>query len=274
MKRKFIIVLIGALWGLSSLASKGCEETEDAEESGTGMLTAELWGEEYIETGIPATEFADGYGITYAKFLICLSAISVAEEGTAPALTASEMKVWNMTVPGPTTIASVEAEAGDYTHTAYRISPAAAGATAGNATAEDVQMMVDNGLSVYVEGVGTDGTTTVSFAWGFNTDKIYDPCHSHGALAADGEAKVQITIHGDHLFYDDAVSETPVLRFNDIALADADTNGEVTLEELAAYNITVLPNYGVGSLDISNLADYIAHMTTTLGHIDGEGHCE
>ena len=78
---------------------------------------------------------------------------------------------------------------------------------------------------------------------------------------------VQITVHGDHLFYDDAMSKDPALRFADIALADADGDGRVTEEELSAYDIRPLPNYQVGSLDIYNLFDFIAHMTTTLGHI-------
>ena len=59
-----------------------------------------------------------------------------------------------------------------------------------------------------------------------------------------------------------------------MALADADDDGEITQAELEAYNITVLPNYGVGSLPIDNMWEYISHMTSTLGHIDGEGHCE
>ncbi len=267
MKRGLMIVLAGTLLG----SAMGCEEDD---ETGSGTLTAELWGEEYIETGIPAEEFEDGFGITYEKFLVCLGEISIAEEGAEPALTAPKMKVWDLTVPGPTAIKSADVPAGDYVHTAYRIAPATDGVAAGNASDEDVQRMIDDGLSVYVEGAGDDGTTSVSFAWGFDTDTAYDPCHSVGALGADGETTVQITIHGDHLFYDDAVSDSPVLRFNDIALADADGSGDVTMAELAAYDITVLPDYGVGSLDIDNLGDFITHMTTTLGHIDGEGHCE
>jgi len=47
----------------------------------------------------------------------------------------------------------------------------------------------------------------------------------------------------------------------------------VTAAELAEYDITALEHYNVGSLDIDSLWDYIVHMTTNLGHIDGEGHC-
>ena len=159
------------------------------------------------------------------------------------------MKIWDMTKSGPFDVTTETVPAGAYTHAAYRISPATDAATAGNAASDDVQYMIDNGLSVYVEGTASDGTTDVSFAWGFETDTTYDPCHSKGELAADGTADIQITIHGDHFFYDSAVSEDPDLRFNDIALADADSDGEVTEAELLDYDFTSLPNYMVGSLE-------------------------
>lgn len=241
---------------------------------GQGDLTVTLWGEEYIEQGLPSELFADGYAVTYTKFLIALSDVSAAEEGDAPAFTASAQAVWDVTKAGPVTIGSKTVPAGEYSHTAYRISPSTSTAVSGNADDADLQRMKDEELSVYVAGTATNGGTTVSFAWGFNTDTMYDPCHSIGALTADGEATIQITIHGDHLLYDSAISEDPDLRFNDIALADADADGNVTEEELRAYNIAPLPNYVVGSLDIDNMYDFIAHMTSTLGHIDGEGHCE
>ena len=69
------------------------------------------------------------------------------------------------------------------------------------------------------------------------------------------------------------MSETPELRFAEFAAADEDADGTVTTEELAAHDITALPNYGVGSLDIDDLQGFVDHMTTTLGHIDGERHC-
>jgi hypothetical protein len=253
------------------IAGIGCA-TDD--ETGEGTLSLELWGEEYIEEGIPAAEFADGYGVVFDRFLVNLGAITVAREGSDPAIDRPAMKVWDLTQTGPFEIDAVTAPAGAYDHTAYAIERASAESKAGNAEAGDLQLMVDNGYSVYVEGTGDDGTGAKSFGWGFTTDRVYDPCHSEAVLPDGGEAAVQVTIHGDHLFYDDAVSHEPNLRFGDIALADADGDGEVTPEELGAYDIAPLADYVVGSLDIDNLWEFIEHMTGTLGHIDGEGHCE
>ncbi|MDJ0762095.1 MAG: hypothetical protein QNJ97_03825 [Myxococcota bacterium] len=266
MKKSIAVasVLIGCLIG--------CSE----DEVGEGTLHLELWGEPFIEDGIPAAAFADGYAVTFDKFLINLSAISVAKtkDTVTPALKVPNIKIWDLTQAGPFLLTSAMVPAGAYHHTAYGISKAGFESVSGNATEADVTLMIDGGFSVYASGSATNGDITKTFAWGFDAEKHYDPCHSEAVLTDGGQATVQITIHGDHLFYDCAVSSEPDLRFSDIALADANNNGEVTPEELAAYPITPLPNYNVGNLDIDTLWEFISHMTTTLGHIDGEGHCE
>jgi hypothetical protein len=261
-----------AMMMASCLVSTACG---DDSEAGEGALGVEIWGEEFIETGIPASEFADGWGVTFDKFLVNVGEISVAEDGAAPAFEDAAMRVFDLAAAsGPVAIGSETAPAGTYDHTAYVIAPTSTTSVVGNASGEDLQLMQGSEYSVYVEGAATNGTETVTFAWGFAKRTDYGPCHSTGVLEADGSVKVQLTIHGDHLFYDDAVSETPVLRFADIAAADTDSDGAVTQSELEAYDITALPNYGVGSYDIDNLWAFIEHMTSTLGHIDGEGHCE
>lgn len=60
-------------------------------------------------------------------------------------------------------------------------------------------------------------------------------------------------------------------RFVDV---DADDD-EVTRAELEATYIRVLENFHVGNLiEITDLWAFIEQQTTTVGHIDGEGHCE
>lgn len=239
-----------------------------------GVIELELWGEEIIEDGIPENKFADGFSVVFDSFIVNLGEISVASGEEEPVIEQDEMTVWDLTETGPFTITSADAPAGEYDHTAYTIAGATEDSVAGNIQQDDLDLMIDNGYSVYVKGEATDGSVTKRFAWGFTAETRYDPCHSLAEVSDGDEATVQITIHGDHLFYDDAIGAEPALRFNDIALADADQNDEITAEELSEYSISVLPNYLVGSLDIDNLWDYISHMTSTLGHIDGEGHCE
>ncbi len=265
---KILTVFVGSVFAAQY---SGCS---DEAEPGEGVLALELWGEEFIEERIPASELADGFEVTFDKFLINLGGFSVAQEGNSPVIEEPAMKVWDLTREGPFDIASTVAPVGEYTHTAYSIVKTISSATAGNVAQADLQLMIAEGYSIYVSGAATKGATTKAFTWGFDTETTYDPCHSEASLIDGKEATVQITIHGDHLFYDDAWSDTPKLRFNDITLADVNDDGEVTPAELLAYEINPLPNYGVGNLDIDNLWDFISHMTSTLGHIDGEGHCD
>jgi len=258
-----------AVCTLLLLVSTACEE----DEPGQGTLTLTVWGEEYIEQGIPAAAFADGFGVTFDKFLVAVSQIEVAVDQDSPAFTDATARVWDLTQTGPFAIASKEIDEGTYNHTAYTIAPAAAGAIAGNATDEDVQAMITGGYSLYAAGSATNDVVTKTFSWGFDTAAVYDPCHSVGILENGGAATVQLTIHGDHLFYDDATHDQAVLRFNDIALADTDGDGDVAQTELASYDITVLPNYSVPDDAIDTMWEYLSFMTRTVGHIDGEGHC-
>lgn len=254
-----------------ALAAAGC----DADDAGSGTLKVEIWGEDFIETGIPAGEFADGWGVVFDRFLVNVGGLAVAEEGRAPVIEEPGFRVFDLVaMDGPLTVVQAVVPAGAYVHASYAIAPATSASVAANAAPADLQRMVAGGLSVLVEGRATKDAQTVAFSWGFTTATTYDPCHSGGEVADGGVATVQVTIHGDHLFYDDAVSEEPSLRFADLALADADGDGTLTADEMSAYGILALDHYGVGSLDIDNLWEFVSHMTSTLGHIDGEGHCE
>jgi hypothetical protein len=50
-------------------------------------------------------------------------------------------------------------------------------------------------------------------------------------------------------------------------------DGEVTQAELTARDIRGQARYQVGNIPATNLWAFIAHQATTVGHINGEGHC-
>jgi hypothetical protein len=264
MKRA--VLLIGFLL-TSVLLLPACDN------NGEGTLFLKIWGEDYIETGIPAAEFADGYAINYSKFLVNIKNISIEGAFDAPA-----SKVWNIHLPSPSPegklIMSDTVDAGSYDHTSYLIARADSATVSGNASPADLKLMKDNGYAVYVQGTATapDGTQK-SFAWGFSNNTKYDPCESDAEVKDGGSDFIQITIHGDHLFYDSTTSADAQLRFAEIASADADNNGIITKEELLAFKLAALPHHDVGNLPIDNMWDYISHQSTTIGHIDGENHC-
>jgi hypothetical protein len=99
--------------------------------------------------------------------------------------------------------------------------------------------------------------------------------------SVDGDTvTAQATIHADHFFYDDAVSEEPNVAFQLIADADANADNAITMDELGAVDIRGQARYQTGSNkdpagnSIMNLRQYIEYQAITLGHINGEGHCE
>lgn len=269
------------LLALPLLVATACgDEEETAAEqcaaSGAGELVVDVYGEEFIEEGIPAEELVDGWAITFDTFLIHLSDVGAARAGCGEGLEAPAGRVFDVAQGSGGTgaaVASGEVPAGTYNEVTYRIAPAGAGAAAGNVTADQATFMADNGYAVYVEGAAEKGGVRKTFRWGFATTTRYTACEGTGEVGAGG-GRTELTIHGDHLFYDDLFSEEPNVAFQLIADADADGDGEVTEAELRAKDITSEERYQVGSEDIDNLYDYIAAQTRTLGHIDGEGHCE
>jgi len=133
------------------------------------------------------------------------------------------------------------------------------------------------GYAVWISGSATKDASTLQFAWGFTGETVYSGCEATESVPDGGTGVTQLTIHGDHLFYESLVDHGAGLRFQALADADVNGDGEVTPTELAAISGTAfqaLDHYDVppGS-GIDNLWHYLAAQIATLGHIDGEGHC-
>lgn len=243
-------------------------------EVGSGTLEVVIYGEEFIEEAIPADVFADGWTVEFEQFLVVVGEVSVGEGSTVGA-GQGQFTVYDLargSGGAGHAVMREEVAAGLYDSTAYVIGPA------GDAVGVDetVDVAAVSGKSVYVKGKATKGGVTKTFAWGFATRTEYSGCMSSADVKDMSEAGVQLTIHGDHLFYDDLFAEEPAVRFDLVAQADddGDGNGEVSQAELEAVDIRPQANYQVGSTGIVDLWHFIEHQTTTLGHIDGEGHCE
>jgi hypothetical protein len=244
----------------------GCSEQEEGE----GILRVSIYGEELIEDTIPADIVVDGWQIDFSKFLVSVGDISADE------IDLEGHFVIDLAQPSGGDgheVGTIMVPAGIVEHLDYRVGPSAS-ATAGNAAAPDVELMNGMGYSVYVEGAATRDDESIAFAWGFDTDTVYTQCETLQSVSDDAEATSQMTLHSDHLFYDDLDLPEPNVTFDLVAMADAEPDGTVTPEELRAVDISGLPNYGVGSRDIDDLWAFIEAQTTTLGHIDGEGHCD
>lgn len=259
------------------LLAMACGDDEEL----VGSITATAYGEEFIEEGIPASVFADGWAVQFDKFVVSIGDPKAKAGEGAKEVGDPGMYLVDLAQPSNGegyAFATFDAFAGTYDHYGYRIAPSG-DAVAINASEADAAAMKQRGYSIWVQGTATKGGVEKSFDWGFSLKLAHAHCDVMETIR-DQAITVQSTIHADHLFYDDAVSEDPNVAFELIATADADDDGTITTDELAATDIRAQTRYQVGSRRdphgnaITNLLQYIELQATSLGHLNGEGHCE
>jgi hypothetical protein len=259
--------------------------------AGSGKVAFTTWGEEYIEQEIPSATFADGWTIKYTKYLVVFRGVQVgsgrdAVTATSVATRMPASKLIDHTKAGRKALYSASIPAQAYDRVSYEISPADAQTENVNAAAADQAMMLQNGYSIFIEATATKAAVAKRFAWGFKTATLYDRCEGEisgkltsGVVVTNGGTDTaELTIHGDHFYYDDLQSPSAKVRFDNIAAADADNNGEITFDELAKVKLAALPAsngpYGVGSAaNVVTLADFVTGLSRTIGHYRGEGEC-
>lgn len=253
---------------------------------GSGDVSFTTWGEEYIEDKIPASELADGWEITFDKLLIHIGHVTVSDaEGNVGAKMDGTI-VFNHKLAGEKPVFTAEGlEAKRWENVSFEVPVAdPAAELSEGVTEEDRALLVDNKAAVYVLGKATKGAETKTFEWFFGVGTRYGDCRGDldgketlGALVTNGGVdEIQLTIHGDHFFYDDLQGDEAVLRFDAIAAADANDDGAVTLEELSAVKLVDIPEgtYGTGSVDdVNDLRAFVTALSQTLGHFRGEGEC-
>lgn len=240
---------------------------------GEGTWTLTTWGEDYIEVGIPAEDFADGCSVTYSEFLVTFSGRALVDGNGDVAGEVSGAQVYDLVPAGPHEMGATEVRADHYDRVDATIAPSA-GATGGNVTEAQVAALVAAQGSIRAVGTVTCGADTVAFDWVFDTDTTYACEPEDLTIPAGGDDATELTIHGDHLFYDGLEDPDAVVRGEAVVAADADADDVVTLAELSAVSVAAL-GYDVGRYsDVTDLAAFVEFLSRTLGHVDGEGHCQ
>lgn len=249
---------------------------------GMGKLSLTTWGEDYIEQEIPSTQFEDGYTVKYTKFLVVVNEFALATKtGTVGPKQAKPVLV-DVHKAGPVELelfSEVPAEKWDAV--SWAIMPSADAVVIGSIDATDVSRMKTEGYSIWVEGTVSKGLISKRFAWGFKLNTRYSACSNEegeGVTVVTGStAVVELTIHGDHFWYDDLQSAKGKLRGQAIVEADANLDGTVTQAELDAVSLTTLPvgQYGTGGASqVKTLGDFVTSLGRTVGHFRGEGECQ
>jgi len=211
--------------------------------AGSAPLDVTLYGEEFVESGIPATATADGWAIAFDAFAVRVAEVRLSGVST-------QGRTLNLAEPSSGSgqkVATLQVPEGPIEGAAF--------------TLEDL----------FIEGRATNGKLVKTFAWRFEGPVRYANCEVEATATSDAGGPFQITIHADHLFHDSLVASAPAIRFG--ALAAADTgDGEITREELSATDIGA---YDSGSQSgIDDLWRFLEAQSKTLGHVNGEGHCE
>jgi hypothetical protein len=277
---------------LVTLLACGRDPTASA---GMGRVAFTTWGEGYIEEGIPVDSegepgFVDGWELHYEKFLVNIHEVTVADaDGNLGARSSASYFV-DHTRPGTKKLAlfsDVEAKA--WEAVSYQVKPAEPAAVVVSGDADDLAMMVDAGYSIYVAGFATHASVTKTFRWGFTTATQYESCHhteggkdNMGIVVTNGSINtVELTIHGDHFFYDrlqsspDPARKTS-LRFDEKAAADdgpgGNADGEISLSEMEGVGIDIA-KYNPSGLPAPTLGAFVTSLARTIGHFRGEGEC-
>ena len=239
----------------------GCGGSGGNNGGGEGTVKTTVYGESFIEDGIPDDPedgSVDGWEVNFDKFELIVEDVRIGGETVVAATT---LDISGSTAGAGTTIGSVVTlDAGTHEHASFVFD------------------------QVRMEGSATKGGVTKTFSWLLDAPTEYTQCANETTVTDGDESTFQITVHADHIFWDSFIPPTSgdfAVRFQ--AMADADTNGDndgvITQAELEAVDrvaeLSSIGNfYNVGSATADTLWDYMLLQATTLGHVDGEGHCE
>lgn len=155
--------------------------------------------------------------------------------------------------------------------------------------------MIEEGWSVYLEATAERGGEARTLAWGLNLNGQHSRCSGSdgtaGLVVARGAlTEAEITLHWDHLFFDSLRLEDAEMRF-DAMSAVAEPDGSVTFDGLDRQRLAdlrgadgsplldgdgspVVYDPGSHALEEPTLLHHMLAAATTVGHWNGEGHCD
>ena len=276
------------------LCSFGC-----ASEGGDGTLSVRISGEQAAESGYPVGEgedqiaFTDGWTLDFQKVIVSVTTFSMStSEGEDANVDADAVVVdLHQGTPELWRFEGLAAQRWDAVSYRYTKPPAKA-RVVNDVSGDDLARMRDEGFSLLVEGTAHKEDRDVEFSWGFPL--AIDVMHCQNGLdGTDGivvrdnaVTNGEITIHLDHLFFDNWAVAEPNLRFDALA-AMAPEGRPLRLSDLRAQdNLSDLRGPDGQPLELaydpgsafhpvpSNLDEFINAAAETTGHWNGEGHCE
>ncbi|HEY8428513.1 MAG TPA: hypothetical protein VIL20_09075 [Sandaracinaceae bacterium] len=262
----------------------------------TGSLAVTVSGEEAAVSGFDASAFADGWAVRFDALVVSLRDFELHGADGVDAALASDPVLVDLHRGDALAWSFEGVPARRWEDVRFRIAPATDEARdVGELDPALRARMIDEGLSILVIGKGEREGVTRDFELAFTLDVTSSRCE--GADRTDGivvspgaRRETQITLHWDHLFFDSLAVEEARMRFEAIAAA-SDGSAPITLEDLSAQRLADLRGmdggpltdesgapivYDPGSTPLAapTLRGMIEAAAVTVGHLDGEGHCE
>jgi hypothetical protein len=270
---------------------------------GEGRVRVMLSAEDSITEGLalgPDVENSHDYPVRFDKFLATIGRVTLARTHQQLSATADGSFVVDMMQVGEEGVElfvlddlaagewdkfSFETPAADEHSTRYEgVSPG------------DFHEMVEHGYTYWIEGQVERSAARggpVHFEVKAAVPTRFHDCEYDGepgvSVVADGTTTATVTLHGDHMFFNAFLtgSEANIERLAGyIVEADADTDGHVDNDELAALDATDAFRRELGySLDgaptsqdgtpvlIDTALDFVRAQLATQGHYQGEGEC-
>ena len=287
----FAAVTAGLLAGCGSDSTGG---------SGDGNLSVLVEAEESIPDGLQAgdgeEDIRDGFDISYTRYIVTLGNVAMSQLDGADFQSSAVVVVADLTSL-PSTLPELTSfdgiPTGQYTSFGFETPPADANVVSLNSVEqEDIDAMVANGWSYIIEGTITQVSDGASKDFLIEADvpSVYSDCAVEDlepGVNVSSNSSVDITLHGDHIFFNGFPEE----EGNVVRLAqwlwdipDVDSDDVLTEADFeAATDIATLypsPPSGVYELTggpivpITNAWDFIRAQLGTQGHIFGEGECE
>lgn len=236
---------------------------------------------------------SDGWTVTYDRFLVSVTALTIASSETAVVTASAGPQIFDAAAPGPhLLLTGLNRTARQWDDFNFQIAPATLDeetpiTLGAGVTEADSESMTTGGFSIYVEGKASKGAVTKTMKWGFTTDTTFAGCEAEqdGVLVKGVvifprvSETVDLVFRGDVLLADDLAAPGAPLRFAALAAADADADGEVTLEELTATPLDAARaaggTYGTAAqADVANLGAFTSALTQrVLGSFRAKGTC-
>jgi hypothetical protein len=286
---------------LFALAGGGCES------SATGDVTAYLQAEDTIadglEPGSGVEDIVDGWRVRFDRYVIAIGHVDLRRSSDGAEVHSHDryaIDLARLPARGEPIASYSSIATGRWDRVSFRVGEIGAATRHPSVSEEDFAAMRADGCAYLIEGRIEDpegdgmsnppggsprtGVAAVRFQLCVPLEVAHGPCQAEdglpGIVVTTGATTFDLTVHGDHLFFDSFPAGAEVVRRRAQWLADADLNGdgEVVRAELEAIDAAMLfrtPDYSLAGspIPIRTAWDFVRAQLASQVHFQGEGEC-